>query len=225
MLKHIYFFFFLSILATSCAPKYAATATEPPNEIYAAIDDQNIIIELIYIGSTPTYHIFETQIKNVSSRELTISIQDFVWHELKKGKYQHPLSTDELELQLVQNHKKLKKEKKNRTIWSAVVTGLSILANSTTGISIGENLWYNTESLFYIFDERRWMQRNINSIEEELQYIQSHNLDREIIAPDEQMIKDVLFPISNTKGDVEIIYHHPNQDYILIFKESDFKPR
>ena len=193
----------------------------PQDEVYAYIEGDDLDIEIIYIGRTPTYQIFETIINNKTGAPMNIDRHQFSMHLTHNGDILRPYNTEDLTELLQSEKQNLKKIKKNRTILGAVTTGLSLLASATTGVPIAENLLFNTESVSYIIEERRFIQRNIDSMDDELEYIKSSQLSQVHIPGGKSISKDLLFPIAKMKKDVEIIFTHKGHDYVLVFDSKE----
>lgn len=212
----------LLMIIWSCAPNRYQIYDEPL-EIYAQIEDENLYIEIIYVGATPNYHIFESIITNNSNDDVYISRDQYVMNLTHKEKRISPYTNDQLIPLLKREREKLKKAKKSRTIWGAVVTGLGVLATATSGVPIAENILFNSESVYYIIDDRRFVQRNIDSLEDEIDYIRARNTKLEIIPPNQTRSRDILFPIERTKGEVEILFTDHGHEYALIFNAEDLQ--
>lgn len=212
----------LLIMMWSCAPN-RYQIDDQPQEIYAQIEDQDLYTEIIYVGATPNYHIFESIITNHGDDDLYISRDQYVMNLTHKEKRIAPYTNDQLIPILKREREKLKKTKKSRTILGAVVTGLGVLATATSGVPVAENILFNSESIYYIIDDRRFVQRNIDSVEDEIDYIKARNTKLEIIPPHQTRSRDILFPIERTKGEVEILFTDHGHEYALIFNAKDLQ--
>lgn len=217
--------FILLSVGSSCTRQSSYPIGTQKEEIFAQLSDEEIEIEVIYIGATPDYLIFETYIKNKSKIDLPVSTDHFSLHENESGSVIPPYETKEVISKLESQQKHMRKEKRKRTLLGVIVAGAGLLTNSISGVGIAENLWYNSESVAYVFDERRWIQRNIKSLDEEIQYIENNNLKAETILPGESITRDLLFPIKKYSGLLEVRFNHPRQDYILIFHSKDLLPQ
>ena len=208
------------ILLIGCASNSARNQA-PQEEVFAYIEGNDIDIEIIYIGKTPTYQIFETIINNKTDDLINIDRHQFSMHLTHNGDILKPYDADELTNLLLTEKQNLKKTKKNRTILGAVVTGLSVLASASTGVPVAENLLFNSESVSYILEERRYIQRNIDSVDEEIDYIKSTQFNQEHIPSHKSISKDLLFPATKMKKDVEIIFNHQGHEYVLVFDSKE----
>ena len=152
---------------------------------------------------------------------MNIDRHQFSMHLTHNRDILRPYNTEDLTNLLLSEKQNLKKTKKNRTILGAVVTGLSVLASASTGVPVAENLLFNTESVSYILEERRYIQRNIDSVDEEIDYIKSTQFNQEHIPSHKSISKDLLFRVTKMKKDVEIIFNHQGHEYVLVFGSKE----
>ena len=118
---------------------------------------------------------------------------------------------------------RLKKEKKANTALGILNVGLSALAGASTGVSVGESLLFSAEPIFYIFDDRRWYNKGIESMEDEIIYVQEAQFDHNIIQPGEAIVRDLLFATSKVKTDVTLHYSHDEEPYSVTFPKKIFR--
>ncbi len=216
-MKFCYYFLFMCVLQ-SCATTYQPVIQE---EVFDLVEDENLRIEMVYIGATPNYHIVETIIHNKSDQHITLERSDFEMNLIKRKESYKPLANHEITHVLLEEKKTLKKEKKNRLIWGIVSTGVSTALGATSGLSVAENILFTAENTLYVLDEEKFLKRNINSIDGELDYIKTANMGTHHLEPNETISKDLLFPIIKLKGTIELIYRSIDTDYILSFESSD----
>ena len=214
-------FFVISILSCS---SYRGT-NQAPEETYASITDDLVEMELVYVGTTPNYHIIECSMTNKASSEHVLDRFNFEMINKKRKVILPALDPDEAERLLSREQKKIKKEKKANLIGGLVLTGLSAVVNAGAGASVAENIFLTAESAIYIADDNRFYNRNIKSIEDEKEYIYEMVLDQAIVPPRSRVTRDLLFPVTKMKGPVEIMYKSEEVDYIFEFTASDFRPR
>ncbi len=217
MNRHLPIYLLLVISIMSCSKGYYPDTDE---QIYAAITDDDLTIDVTYIGAVPEYHIFELYVENHTDKSLTIEREDIQLLIPSKDKLISPWTDEELIYTLEEEQKKLKKKKKTLAILGALSVAVDVLAVSTGGGAAAEVIYYGAESTAYIVDEQRFMKRAINSIDDEKLYIKEQNLKTVTIPPGQSAVQDVLFPIipKRTKDDVEFIYRGPKSDYTLIFE-------
>lgn len=217
------------LLAVVCISLHSCSSyrstNQAPEEVYATIADESIEMELVYVGTTPNYHIIECTLLNKGESDHTLDRFNFEMINVKKKVSLPALDPYEAELLLNREQKKIKKEKKVNLIGGLVLTGLSAVANAGAGASVAQNIFLTAESAIYIADDSRYYNRNIKSIEDEKLYIAEMVLDQFIVAPRSRITKDLLFPVEKMRGPVEIIYKSAEVDYIFEFSASDFNPR
>ena len=183
--------------------------------------DSLIEISYGYVGATPNYFIFELNMVNRSAEDHLIQHQDFTM-DVKDGLVSKAYWKDEVLEILDIEQEALKKEKKKRTVWNAILTGLEIVLTSGQGVSVGESLLYSAEPVFYIFDERRFYERNIRSSEEERAYVIEYTLDEAVVAGHDSVSFDLLFPLQPIISDVDIIYTHARHERKCRMDRSTF---
>ena len=175
------------------------------------IEDESILIEMAYIGAIGHSYIFECYVKNHSDESLFLDKSQFTI-ETGNQKIIYPISEDEIIANLTSARKALKKRKKTSTILGGIAVGLSVLAGATNGVPAGEALVYNADPVIGIFDERRWYQRNIESVEDEIEYIRNAQFKYDIIPPGEEIVRDVLFPTVHISSDVNLVAEIENNE-------------
>ena len=194
-------------------------------EVYAAVSDEYIDMELTYVGTTFDYHIMECYIVNKYSTPITLDRFNFELINEKKNIKDSPLSPEEAIALLETQQDRLKKQKKASVIAGIFAVGLGVASNATLGGSVANNVAYSVESALYIADDNRFFNRNIKSIDDEMIYIDDYVLDMMTVPAGAKVSADVIFAIHKMRGNVDILYSGPDNDYIFEFKASDFASR
>ncbi len=224
-MKQLLSFGFLSLwLLCSCASQRAGQIYHqvPNNEVQSAIINDSLFeIELAYIGAIGHSYIFECTIVNHS--EVVRKVDHSMFQMDVGQRTLHTIDEDHLVEQLVVDRRELRKDKKTTTILSGIIVGVAAIAGVSSGASVGEILLYNTEPIFGIFDERRWYQRNIESVEDEIEYVRSAQFKNTPIQPNQDIVRDVLFPTIRIKNDVELVFNYKGIEYIFFFPRKVFR--
>ena len=225
-MRRIYWLISLSLLVL------ASCSTSRDGQIYQNFDDDEIqvgviedslfTLEIAYIGAIGHSYIFECAIDNMTENSLILDKSQFTMQVID-GIKSKPIDENNTIEQLVDNRQTLKKRKKSFTIFSGVMIGIGVLAGATEGLSAGEVLAYNADPLIAIFDERRWYQRNIESLEDEIEYIRSAQFHSYHLEPYETVIRDVLFPATRVNHDVDIIFTYGDQEFTITFPKKAFR--
>ena len=221
--RYLYLFLLLaSITLFSCKSSQNAVGD---NEVFAIVSDDYLDMEMTYVGSTFDYHILECHIINKYNRPIVVDRLHFELINEKKKVYERSLAPDDALALLDTQQDRLKKQKTASVITGILTTGLGIATNTALGGSAANSVAYSIESAIYIADDTRFFNRNINSIEEEKDYIDDYVLDIITIPARGKASTDLIFPIQKMRGDVEIFFVGPDNDYIFEFKASDFESR
>lgn len=193
-----------------------------PDEIELGyIEDSLLNLEVAYIGAIGHSFIFECTIENNSSENLLIDKRLFSM-ELN-DQIVTPNDEDQIINDLKRDRTQLKKRKKDATIISGIIVGLGVIAGASEGLNPGELLLYNADPIIAIFDERRWYQRNIESVEDEVMYIQEAQFKDQVIPPGQSLTRDVLFPTTKVKSEVTIVFTYSGEQYSVTFPKKIFR--
>lgn len=195
------------------------------NEVFAMVSDDYLVMEITYVGSTFDYHIMECHIINKYDRPITLDRLNFELINKKKNIQERSIAPDDALTLLDTQQERLKKQKKASVIVGILSAGLNIAASAAAGGSVVNNVAYSLESAAYIADDSRFFTRNINSIDDEKKYIDDYVLDIMTIPAGGKAATDVIFPIHKMRGDVDILFVGPDNDYIFEFDASDFVSR
>lgn len=102
--------------------------------------------------------------------------------------------------------KRVKKRKKENTIGSILLGGLTLVAIATGGGGVANTanaISYSAETTAYILEDRRAFNIVEGSLEEEIAYIEKMVIDEEVLPAYEMISKDVIF--SDIKIDKDFI--------------------
>ena len=211
-------------LMTLCSCKSSKSNIDN-NEVFAVVSDQYIDMELTYVGATFDYHIMECYIVNKYDRDITLDRFNFELINEKRNVGERPYSPNEALTLLDTQQERLKKQKRASLVTGILTTGFNVAANAALGGSAVNSVAYGIESAIYIADDSRFYNRNIKSIEDEKIYINDYVLETMIIPAGDKVTADVIFPIHNMRGDVQILFVGPDNDYMFEFNASDFASR
>ena len=211
-------------LMTMCSCKSSKSNIDN-NEVFAVVSDQYIDMELTYVGATFDYHIMECYIVNKYDRDITLDRFNFELINEKRNVGERPYSPNEALTLLDTQQERLKKQKRASLVTGILTTGFNVAANAALGGSAVNSVAYGIESAIYIADDSRFYNRNIKSIEDEKIYINDYVLETMIIPAGDKVTADVIFPIHNMRGDVQILFVGPDNDYMFEFNASDFASR
>jgi len=221
-MKKLLFIGVVLIVLSSCSSS-RTFYNKPQSDIhYGVAQDDLAVVEMAFIGALGSNFIFECTIDNISEREITIDQQDFML--LVEGQSDIlPLDVSQESERLIQEQKRLKKQKKTNTILTIVGVGITALAGASSGASAGESIAFAAEPLIYMADDIDWSNRNIKSVDEEVAYLRSALFAGDIIAPGKSVTKDVLFAIEQIKGEVTLLMVKGNREYAVDFDSSLFR--
>lgn len=215
------FWVLLSSCSTSRGQQFYQNVQSNEVEV-GFIEDSLFMVEVAYVGAIGHSFIFECLVKNNSSESVVIDKSQFSM-QLIDGQVLSPIVEDDIISKLKKEKKKLKKRRKTETILGAVTVGLFAALGASEGFSPAETLLFSAEPIFYIFDDRRWYKNNIDSIDDEAAYIQAAQFHYMDLPPKQSIVRDILFPTSKIKGDVNIIFHIHEQEYIITFPRETFQ--
>ena len=211
-------------LMTMCSCKSSKSNIDN-NEVFAVVSDQYIDMELTYVGATFDYHIMECYIVNKYDRDITLDRFNFELINEKRNVGERPYSPNEALTLLDTQQERLKKQKRASLVTGILTTGFNVAANAALGGSAVNSVAYGIESAIYIADDSRFYNRNIKSIEDEKIYINDYVLETMIIPAGDKVTADVIFPIHKMRGDVQILFVGPDNDYVFEFNASHFASR
>lgn len=232
-MKQVFGLLILLSLLTACVTTNDWYGDPLVSEPYASTDEtdytcyldhSDLSARITYIGIGSTYFIFECQIENISTDTLSISSAEFAM-DVYDGRVVPALHPEELSIQLEDEKRQLKKEKKKRTLWNSIITGLGILATATTGAPVAENILFSAEPIAYIFEERSFYQRNIASVKDEISYVNEMSMSDYRIPPGESLTRDLHFEVQLVTSDVDIIYTRYRRESRCMFNSDLFDTR
>lgn len=186
------------------------------------IEDSLMTVELAYVGAIGHSYIFECYIENKSENSLILDKSQFKMI-LPGGKQVNSSDENQIVQGLKEDRKGLKKRKKNMTILGGIYIGLGTILGAAEGLNPVENLAYNAEPIFGIFDERRWYQRNIDSVEDEIEYVRSAQFNTDRLTKGQSIIRDVLFPTHVIKDDIDVVFAYGENEYSFTFPRQVFR--
>lgn len=212
-MKSILPLFILLALFTSCKSSYWYTEIHPEKVAFRADDTiefteadiDDLVIRTAFIGHAIDYSIFQLDIQNSSDNPISLSYSDVrLVHEDGFQRNAHHKYNFIKNLQT--EKKKLKKQKRASTIGNILLGGLTIAAIAAGGGAVNSinAITYGAESAVYISDDVRSFNAMEGSIEEEIAYIEDWVLFETIIARDDKMTKDVIFPNEDLNDDFSI---------------------
>ncbi len=200
----IYFPLFVAILLfSSCKSTYWYTEIHPEEVAFTTEDNieftkddlEDVVIRTAFVGHAIDYSIFQLDIENLSDKPILIDYTNVrLVHEDGFQRNAHHKYNFIKNLDKEKN--KIKKEKRTRTIGNIILGGLTI-ASIALGGGAGNSInaiTYGAESAVYIADDARQFNAMEGSIEDEIAYIQDWVLFETIIARDDKMTKDLIFP-------------------------------
>lgn len=207
----IYISFFVAIcLLSSCKSTYWYTEIHPEEVAFRAEDNiefteddlDDVVIRTAFVGHAVDYSIFQLDIQNSSDKPLSLSYTDVrLVHE--DGFQRNAHHKYNFIKNLDKEKKNIKKQKRTRTIGNILLGGLTIAAIAAGGGAANSinAISYGAESAYYIADDARQFNAMEGSIEDEIAYIQDWVLFETIIARDDKMTKDIIFPNENLNED------------------------
>lgn len=193
----------LLVLLTSCKSTYFYTEIHPEQVAFTTEDNieftkddlEDVIIRTAFVGHAIDYSIFQLDIENLSDMPILIDYTNVkLVHE--DGFQRNAHHKYNFIKNLDKEKKKIKKQKRTRTIGNIILGGLTV-ASIAFGGGAGNSfnaITYGAESAVYIADDARQFNAIEGSIEDEIAYIQDWVLFESIIARDDKLTKDVLFP-------------------------------
>ncbi len=224
--RHIILYISLStILLMSCRTVKEGQIYQnlEANEIEAGIlEDEELIIEVAYIGAIGHSFVFECAVTNLSNRSIFIDKSQFRF-TMNGKRILKPIQEEEIVSDLIKESKSIKKRRKADTAIGILGVGLNVLLGASSGLSVGESLLTNAEPVVYIMDDRRWYNQNIESVEDEIAYVRSAQFDNQMILPDDTIVRDILFPTIIVEGDIDFSLHYNDEVYIITFPQNIFK--
>ncbi|GEM_PF-2392939 len=211
---------------------FSSCRTQRDGEIYQNIEeskiqagvvgDDDFELEVAYIGAIGHSFIYECYIKNHGEAAMIVDKSNF-YMEHGDGQVIFPSEGSAIAEHLREEKKKIKKQRKTNTALGILGVGLSTLAGVSTGVPVGETLLFNAEPIFYIFDDMRWYNKGIESVEDEIQYVQEAQFDHEILLPGQEIVRDLLFATTKINDDVMLHYNHEDEPYSITFPKKIFR--
>lgn len=223
MVKNILFCLSISLLLGSCSINNYQNLDESPLAI--GVRDSLFNLEMLYVGATPDYLIFETSFQNKSEDTLFLQGEDFTINFLDEFVENKPYPTQQVLSMLSQRECQLVKRRKRTTIWNGIGFGASIIISVLTGAPPIDNALIGIDNMAFIFDERNFQKQTIEALREEMIHIEKYNLDFSKVAPNQTVQHDVLFPYTKTKGDTEISYTHQSEQFVMTMTARELRFR
>lgn len=225
-LKDITLILALTIICLSSCRSYK------DGEIYQNLENQNIevgileddelSIEMAYIGAIGHSYVFECAVTNLLDESIWLDKQQFSL-TIDGSKTLLPINEEDVVTELHKTSKALKNRRKNETALGILGIGLNVLLGASTGVSVGDAVLASAEPLIYIMDDRRWYKKNIESVEDEVEYVRSAQFDNQLISPQETVVRDLLFPTTKVDGDVDISLYYNGHSYVITFPRDTFR--
>ena len=216
----------LVFILFSCSPRMNPGLLEEPQDVYiGSTDSTTFNLEMLFVAATPEYLIFEAEFINQSPEEMLLKREDFELQIPERALKSAPYSTDDLMEFLLLERKAAKKAKRNRTIQNGVSLGFGLLTGVFGGWSAFNVVSVSLEDLIYLGGDRRIMNREIKSIEGEMDYLREVNLDSVLVAPMDTIYREIFFPFDFTSEDVEVIYRRDSTNYSMILTPEDLRLR
>lgn len=220
------------LIVMFCGLLVASCATQRDGQIYQVVDhedvhigiieDSLVNIEIAYVGAIGHSFIFECAIENNSNNSIVVD-KNMFHMELSEDRTLSSIEDDYIVSNLRKNREELRKDKKTSTIFSGIMVGISAIAGVASGANVGEVLLFNAEPIAYIFDDRRWYDRNIKTVEDEIEYIRTAQFDSTRIYPGSNEVRDLLFPTTKIKKDVTVNCYLNEQEYYFTFPRKIFR--
>lgn len=187
------------------------------------VRDSLFNLEMLYVGATPDYLIFEIDFQNISEDTLALQGSDFSINFLDEYVEHKPYTTQQVLSILSQRECTLKKRRKRNTVWRSVGVGAGLIIGALTGVPPIDNVLFGINDVAFIFDERNFQKQTIESLREEMMHIEKYNLEYAKVAPNQTVQHDVLFPYTKTKGDTEISYTHQSEQFVMTMTARDLR--
>lgn len=212
------------LLIFACSPRTGSIIyEEEPEDIIIGVADSLNNLELFFVAVTPDYLVFESEFINYSDENILLKREDFEIRIPEIAFKAQPYSTDDLMEFLMIERKKIKKAKRRRTIFNSISLGASILGAGFGGWSTFDAVYYPLQDLIYLSNDRRFSNRQVKTVEEEMDFIGKINLDSTIIAPNDTIYKEIFFPFVNTIDSIEIIYENMEGEHIMMLDSEDLR--
>ncbi len=226
MRDHIYLYILaVTLLLSSCATQRDGQIYQgvEPSQIQAGmVGDDDFELEVSYVGAIGHSFVYECYIKNHGDVPIVVDKSNF-YMEYGDGKVLFPSEGSTIAEQLRQEKSSLKKQKKANTATSILAVGLTTLVGVSSGVSVGESLLFSAEPIVYLLDDRRWYNEGIESVEDEIKYVQEAQFDHQIVLPGHDIIRDLLFSTTKITSDVTINYTHEGEAYSVTFPKKVFR--
>ena len=209
-------------LCAACSPRLSSIPTDIVPNPTVGIDDERFRMELTHVATTPDFVFFELWMVNQSEQYISVAPADF--HIRTFDNYvKTPVSTDVLMQALHIEKRQIKKRRKRQTIWAGLgvvgaVAGVFWGGGNTFDV-IADPVYASAD----LYDVRRFGRMNIESVEEEMDYIQEVNLDTLVnIAPKDTLLREIAFDLKFIPEELKISYKN---ELDLNFRGKDLAPR
>jgi len=186
------------------------------------IEEEQLAIEVAYIGAIGHSYVFECTIDNLSNSPMVIDKSQF-YMNIGAERLVQAAPEDLIVDQLISEQKRLKKARKANTILGVLGIGLSAALGASGGQSVEQTVLANAEPIAYIFDDRRWYSQGINSIDDEIEYIRSSQYDEYRLGPRTAVTRDLLFPTTKVRRDVDVVFNYLGEEYVITFPKEIFR--
>ncbi len=225
LLKHIPVIFALSVIMLTSCKSYKDGQIyqnlEGQDIEVGLLEDEDLSIEIAYVGAIGHSYIFECAVTNLSDQAIIMDKDQFAM-TINGSQTLYPIVEEEVVSGLKNTSKSLKSRRKTDTALGILGIGISVLAGAASGVSVGDALLTNAEPIIYIMDDRRWYKKNIESVDDEIEYVRSAQFNEVLIQPNATIVRDILFPTTKIDGDVEITLYHNEEEYIISFPRDTF---
>ena len=214
----------LPILIFACSPRTGSVIYEEPEDLIIGVADSLYNLELFFVAATPDYLIFEAEFINYSSQDILLKREDFEIRIPEFAFKAQPYSTDDMMEFLLLERKKIKKAKRRQTVINGISLGASILGAGFGGWSTFDAVYYPLQDLLYLTDDRKFANRQVKTVEEEMDIIRELNLDSIIVAPADTIYKEIFFPFKiQTLDSIEIIYKDDKAKHTMVLDSRDLR--
>ena len=215
---------FFVILLGSCASNknnliYQDVQETDPHSGF--VYDENIELEISFVGVMDERYVFETVITNLSEYDISVHASQFVMrHQGMSIVHTEDLKTTIQEV--AEDQKKLTKRRKFNNLINGIGVGIGLLVAITTGTPTTTTLLSSLEPTLYIVDENLWISKDIQSSDEYISYLQTAQYDNDVIASGASLTKDLFFNVFEINQDIEIEFLLEALRYSVFFPQMAF---
>lgn len=218
----------LVLLCTSCSQKFYYQDAYIGNDIpeLRTKVSNDVYIQTRFAGDAQNYLVFELDIENASTQDISISIDD-IKMQISDSDYPdnvilEPINKEDLIAELQQDHKSIKKERKVNNTVGIIGAGLTILSIALapgSGDAIN-SIAYAADATSIILDDNRSYALIEGDIENQIIYIDEWVLDAATIPAGSKISYDLILPSTLVNGDAKLSIKNKDIDY---FQEYIFE--